>query len=162
MFVEFIQQPTHPFVLDYSSNFMAGGAGVEYYFGYSFPHSDLSMNDWRSRDNMWTLSRYALDFFSQNNVPFQTMTNRDDLFIGPGVSAWCLANDDVYVVYLRDGGSSTPLRLPAGEYTMAWFDPRNGGDLQSMTGVSSSGAGVTIGAPPNNVDQDWTVLIRKE
>lgn len=41
-------------------NLMAGGAGVEYYFGYSFPDSDLTCEDFRSRDNMWTLSRYAL------------------------------------------------------------------------------------------------------
>ena len=30
-------------------NLMAGGAGVEYYFGYEFPHTDLNSEDWRQR-----------------------------------------------------------------------------------------------------------------
>ena len=43
-------------------NLMAGGAGVEWYFGYSYPHSDLTAQDWRSRDQMWDYTRYALEF----------------------------------------------------------------------------------------------------
>ena len=31
-------------------NLMAGGAGVEWYFGYKFAHSDLNCEDWHSRD----------------------------------------------------------------------------------------------------------------
>jgi hypothetical protein len=34
-------------------NLMAGGAGVEYYFGYQRPQSDLTCQDFRSRDLMW-------------------------------------------------------------------------------------------------------------
>ena len=32
---------------------MAGGAGVEYYFGYSLPENDLLCEDFRSRDRSW-------------------------------------------------------------------------------------------------------------
>ena len=49
---------------------LTGGAGVEYYFGYSYDHSDLTCQDLRSRDNMWTQSKYALDFFTNNGIPF--------------------------------------------------------------------------------------------
>src|SRR3712207_247552 len=31
-------------------NLMAGGGGVEWYFGYKFPDSDLTAQSWRSRD----------------------------------------------------------------------------------------------------------------
>ena len=34
-------------------NLMAGGAGVEWYFGYTFPHNDLNCENWRNRDHMW-------------------------------------------------------------------------------------------------------------
>ncbi len=30
-------------------NLMAGGSGVEWYFGYKYPHMDLNCEDWRSR-----------------------------------------------------------------------------------------------------------------
>ncbi|MEL6805480.1 MAG: DUF5060 domain-containing protein, partial [Bacteroidota bacterium] len=45
-------------------NLMAGGAGVEWYFGYLNPHNDLGCEDWRSRDNVWNYTGYALDFFN--------------------------------------------------------------------------------------------------
>ncbi|MDX1285411.1 MAG: DUF5060 domain-containing protein, partial [Draconibacterium sp.] len=38
---------------------MAGGYGVEWYFGYDSPHSDLTCQDFRSRDLFWDQNRYA-------------------------------------------------------------------------------------------------------
>ncbi len=46
-------------------NLMAGGAGVEYYFGYQLPEHDLNLEDFRSRDKSWDYCRIALDFFSR-------------------------------------------------------------------------------------------------
>ena len=34
-------------------NLMAGGAGVEYYFGYGLPDNDLVAENFRSRDKSW-------------------------------------------------------------------------------------------------------------
>ena len=42
---------------------MAGGAGVEYYFGYWLPENDLVAENFRSRDKSWDYGRIALDFF---------------------------------------------------------------------------------------------------
>ena len=50
---------------------MAGGFGVEWYFGYDSPNSDLSCQDFRSRDLFWDQNRYALQFFKQ--IPFWEM-----------------------------------------------------------------------------------------
>ena len=44
-------------------NLMAGGAGVEYYFGYQLPQNDLGCEDFRSRDKSWDYCRIALEFF---------------------------------------------------------------------------------------------------
>jgi hypothetical protein len=41
-------------------NLMAGGAGVEYYFGYELPQNDLRLEDFRSRDRTWDYCRIAM------------------------------------------------------------------------------------------------------
>ena len=46
-------------------NLMAGGAGVEYYFGYKLAQNDLVAEDFRSRDKSWDYCRIALDFFQE-------------------------------------------------------------------------------------------------
>ena len=43
-------------------NLMAGGAGVEYYFGYGLPDNDLVAENFRSRDKSWDYGRIAIDF----------------------------------------------------------------------------------------------------
>ena len=138
-------------------NLMGGGAGCEWYFGYGYAHNDLNCEDWRSRDNLWTLTRIALDFFRQN-LPFQEMTPEDGL-----VSAgWCAAKPgEVYAIYLPNGGSAT-LQLAAGTYSVQWYNPRAGGALQngSVTSVTG-GATVSIGNPPSNAGQDWAVLVKR-
>ncbi len=56
---------------------MAGGSGVEWYFGYKFPHNDLNCEDWRSRDHLWDLTRYAVEFFHEY-LPFTEMKHADE------------------------------------------------------------------------------------
>ncbi|MCA9266561.1 MAG: DUF5060 domain-containing protein, partial [Planctomycetales bacterium] len=58
---------------------MAGGAGVEYYFGYQLPQNDLVCEDFRSRDQSWDYCRIALEFFRQQRIPLTEMSCRDDL-----------------------------------------------------------------------------------
>lgn len=135
-------------------NLMAGGAGVEYYFGYQFPPHDLNANDWRTRDTVWEDARHALDFF-YTYVPFWTMTPADDLASG---NAWVLADPGrVYAVYLPEGGT-TRIAMEAGAYDVAWYNPRTGGELQGRSSVTA-GASLTIGPPPAEQDADWAVLI---
>ncbi|MEM6693002.1 MAG: DUF5060 domain-containing protein, partial [Planctomycetota bacterium] len=52
---------------------MAGGAGNEWYFGYRAPESDLTLQDFRSRDRWWDYNRFALEFFTNNQIPFWEM-----------------------------------------------------------------------------------------
>jgi hypothetical protein len=42
---------------------MAGGAGVEYYFGYLLPENDLACEDFRSRHLSWQFCRIALKVY---------------------------------------------------------------------------------------------------
>ena len=146
-------------------NLMAGGAGVEYYFGYQLPQNDLNCEDWRSRDRSWDCARIALEFFPANQIPFWEMKNADAL-IGNAKndnSKYCLAKDgEVYLVYLPKGGTTDlDLNGAKGNFTVKWFNPRTGGKL--MDGPVKSvkgGGGVSLGPPPTGAEQDWVVLVR--
>jgi hypothetical protein len=49
-----------------------------------------------------------------------------------------------------------------GHYEVAWFDPRNGGALQSGTIKEVEGGSIQpLGQPLSNVKEDWVVLVRK-
>ena len=88
---------------------MAGGAGVEYYFGYKVPENDLVCEDFRSRDRSWDYCRIAIDFFQNESIPFWDMNNADHLIGNPenNNSRYCLAKEnEVYLVYLPTGGST--------------------------------------------------------
>nr|MCU0248522.1 DUF5060 domain-containing protein [Bryobacter sp.] len=106
-------------------NLLGGGSGVEWYFGYAYPHMDLNCEDWRSRDRMWDQTRYALEFFHRH-LPFWEMEPAAPLASGARVFAKPGA---VYAVQLPKGGSAE-LPLPPGKYRVLWFNPRSGGELQ--------------------------------
>jgi hypothetical protein len=141
-------------------NLMAGGAGVEYYFGYEYPHDDLNAEDWRSRDRVWDDVRHALTFF-RTHLPFWTMTPNDALVSGTDAHAFADPGA-VYAVYLPEGG---PAQLDLGTssqaYTVRWYDPRNGGALQTGSTERVRGPGMaSLGRPPEAPDADWAVLVR--
>jgi hypothetical protein len=147
-------------------NLMAGGAGVEYYFGYTLPQNDLACEDWRSRDQSWNYCRIALDFFRSHSVPFWEMKNADDLVGNPNHdnSKYCLAQPDtLYLVYLPNGGVvELDLGSTAASFTVAWFNPRTGGPLQTGGLAEAKGPGkVGLGQPPAESDADWVVMVRR-
>jgi CubicO group peptidase (beta-lactamase class C family) len=134
---------------------MAGGSGVEWYFGYRHAHHDLNLEDFASREALWRQTRFALEFFRQ--LPFADMRPVD----GAASQGLLLARDgDVYALYLpRDGEAS--LDLPAGRYTVEWYDPRRGGPLRAGSLREVEGGGrVPLGAPPEEPGADWAVVVR--
>ena len=141
---------------------MAGGAGVEWYFGYKFSNNDLNCEDWRSRDHLWDLTQYAVEFFHQH-LPFAEMTHQDELTAS--TEDYCFAKTgQIYAVYLPSGGT-TELDLGGNSvtFTVQWFNPRNpsAGRLQDGTIKEITGPGRTaIGYPPEDNDKDWVALIR--
>jgi len=141
-------------------NLMAGGAGCEWYFGYKHAHHDLNCEDWRSRDHLWDLTRYALEFFRQY-LPFSEMRHNDALTSSP--DDYCLAKvGRVYAIYLPNGGT-TKLDLGEADSTFAvrWYNPRTGGALGQGTVTSITGPGTkSIGYPPDERAKDWVVLVR--
>jgi hypothetical protein len=135
---------------------MAGGAGVEWYFGYRHPHHDLDLEDFASRARMWAQTRVALAFFREH-LPFTEMEPADALADG----GWCLARaGELYAVYLPRGGAAH-LELPAGRYGVRWYDPRAGGALREGSVREVEGGGrMALGAPPGEAERDWALLVR--
>ena len=146
-------------------NLMGGGSGVEWYFGYEYPHMDLNCEDWRSRDVMWNQTRYALEFF-QRHLPFWEMWPANDLADGRG--AYVFAKEgEIYAVYMPEA-HRTQMTLAAGEYRLRWYDPRNGGALKTGDSPTVKVGEIRMGedssvrlSPPSEPSKDWVALLEK-
>jgi hypothetical protein len=138
---------------------MAGGAGVEWYFGYRYAHNDLGLEDFGSRENWWVQSTLATQFMNQ--FPLEEMSCMDELVDSPG--AYCLAKEgELYLVYLPAGTDAGKLRLnQSAAMNVRWFNPRSGGELQQGSVASINGTGLQpLGTAPSDPDKDWVVVIQ--
>jgi hypothetical protein len=146
---------------------MAGGTGVEYYFGYKLPQNDLNAQDWRSREQTWAYSAIALNFFHEHEIPFWAMTSRNDL-IGADAKkneGYCLAKPgEVYLVYLPEPRGKVEIDLAdaRGGFTVHWFNPREGGKLIPGGNVKAGGKTSFAGLPGSAKGDDWLAVIRKK
>jgi len=135
---------------------------VEWYFGYNWANNDLNCEDWRSRDHMWDMTRYALEFF-QKNLPFTQMDHQDELTTP--IDDYCFAQSGrVYVIYMPRA-QKTYLNLGNHPYAFSvrWFNPRTGGELGTGSKATILGPGsVNIGEPPRDSDKDWVVLVKRQ
>lgn len=145
---------------------MAGGAGVEYYFGYRMPENDLLCQDYRSRHRSWHYCHLALDLFRREKIPFWEMENADGL-VGNGAhdnSRYCFAKaGEIYLVYLPQGGSTQlDLSGTSGGFSVRWYDPRRGGRPKagSVPEVKAGGP-AALGDPPHDSAEDWLVIVRR-
>ena len=138
-------------------NIMAGGAGVEWYFGYQHPHSDLTCQDYRTREKMWTQCRYTLEFFRKYEIPFWDMKCEDELTENTNDYVLCKPGE-IYLVYLKHGGK-VELNVTSGNFTYGWFNPRTGDGLSGLLQAGSANARrkVEAAAPDAN---DWLLVIK--
>jgi hypothetical protein len=156
------------------ANLMAGGGGVEWYFGYELPHSDLNCEDWRSRENMWAFSRHALDFFQQH-LPFQEM--EPDNSLTSAERDYVLAKEgEVYAIYLPEWeNNQIDLREFKGTFSVEWYNPRNGDGphngeqlmelyprrrVDSLTTIEGGGW-TDLGPAPYDHHEDWVMVLRR-
>jgi hypothetical protein len=147
-------------------NIMAGGAGVEYYFGDIPPESDMQCENYRSREKSWTYCGIALDFIKTNNIPFWEMVNSNKLIGNPENSheKYCFAKEgELYLVYLGyTPTTKLDLTNVSGTFTVNWYNPREGGALLNGRIKSVKGGKlVSLGTAPNNSKEDWIVIVKK-
>jgi len=135
--------------------FMGGGCGVEWYFGYKHPHSDLTCEDWHTRDKMWDQSYYAVTFF--RTLPVDKMESRDDLVLD---GDYCFCKEgELYVVYSKVSLKECSIDLSGVEndFIGKWYNPTKG--IYLDTTIDVKGSMITkIEKPDSN---DWVLLLNK-
>lgn len=144
---------------------LSGAAGVEWYFGANYPHNDLSSEDWRQRDQLWDITKHAKVFFTEH-LPFWEM-QPDHQLLGKGPSFCFKKTSEVYALYFpNDDAFSIDLSGDNTTFTVQWYDPLKGGELQegSVQRIEG-GQHVSLGLPPakksKNDKNDWVVLLKK-
>lgn len=138
---------------------LAGGTGVEWYFGYRFPHNDLNLEDFRSRENWWKQSTIATQFVRQ--FPLEKMKSADELVNVKG--AYCLAKPgEIYIIYLPVGTQNAKLKIDLkNPLSVKWFNPREGGKMLDGSVISIQGTGLqSLGNPPVDDEKDWLVIVQ--
>ena len=107
---------------------MAGGAGVEWYFGYKYEEADLTCEDWRSRDGLWEQTREALEVF--NYMQVDKMAPKDELIDG---DAWCLGAKGIGYIMYAPYGEAFELDLTGDDksYLLNYRDGATGTGLPS-------------------------------
>ena len=137
---------------------LAGGAGVEWYFGYRYPHNDLNLEDYRSRENWWRQSTIATTFMKR--FPLEEMKANNKLVNVNG--ALCLEKPgELYLIYMPSANKNPMINLPGNKkYSVKWFDPRLGGELIDGTVSVIQGNGSRfLGNPPGDINKDWVLVV---
>jgi hypothetical protein len=129
---------------------MAGGMGVEYYYGYETVVTDLNAQTHRTRDLKYTQSGHALRFFETYVVDKIAQMSSSDNVTADNTDYVLSKAGEIYVVY-RPSGGTTAISLPSGTWKVQWYNPRNGGNLTAAASINNS-----LVAPDNN---DWVALI---
>ncbi len=145
---------------------LAGGAGNEWYFGYKYDHSDLTLQDFRSRDEWWDRCRIALRFFEENDIPFHELQNMDFLVgnaKGDPNKGFCFGRENsTYVVYLpKDTEIILDLKNEKTDFSLMWFDPQKGGALlEGALKTLPAGTATPLTGAPSTITGDRIALIR--
>ncbi len=148
------------------------GGNLEWYAG-SHPDpvgGDLTVEDFRIREEMWDYTRIAREFM-QDHLPFWEMEPADSLLTGEaplwgGGQVFAKVGEH-YAIYLpaADGdgmldlsdsgldGLSLPMQL-------RWFNPRTG-EFEGTPRDLFSGGVIELGAPPRDAHEDWVCWITR-
>ncbi|MEM9183505.1 MAG: Ig-like domain-containing protein, partial [Pseudomonadota bacterium] len=147
--------------------YMGGAAGFEWYVqqdggGHSF---DQAIDDFSEMDVALRWAGHAVSFFEslplQNMVPLNGLADSSS-----GGNSYVLAAPGLtYAVFNDRNGENWTLDLSdaPGVFEVSWFDPRNGGALQTgtQTGGIAGGQEVNLGSAPYAVNNDWAALVTR-
>lgn len=144
------------------------GGGVEFYLGYhDLPMGgDLSLEDFRTRDEMWNYIGHARSFMEEN-LPFWDMAPDDNLVRNEngafgGAEAFTIPGE-VYAIYFPNASSTGQLNLQGNsqEFELRWFNPRSGAFVGGAQSLGSGGGWRNLPSPPNSSNEDWIALVRE-
>jgi len=140
------------------------GGNIEWYFGFGgLPlGGDITVEDFRTREAMWTQSLHARRLM-ENNLPFHRMQPMDNLVSGEnqdfGGAEVFVAAGEIYAVYLPTANGNAVIRAGElnGTWRLRWFNTLSG-QFESEQIVSANGE-ISLNNAPSARDRDWVVLI---
>ena len=144
------------------------GGGVEFYFGYhALPlGGDLSLEDFRTREEMWGYLRNARELI-EGELPFHDMDPRDELVRSEsgsfgGAEVFALPGR-VYAVYYPRASDTGELDLEGHtqRFEVEWYDPRNGEFVGVPVSLGTGGDWKDMPSPPHTSGEDWIALVRE-
>lgn len=117
----------------------------------------MTFNKGTNRSTNESLTSTPDGSVSGNSVNGPGSADTDNyLFADPG---------DTYVAYVLDDAEDQILNLSgqSGTYQVRWYDPRNGGALQTGSVQSVNGGDfVALGEAPSEPNEDWVILITRQ
>lgn len=140
------------------ANLMAGGGGVEYYFGYKTGCGDLDCQDWRSRENLWKQSKTALDIL--RSLPFYTLQPANQLTFDKN---WCLADNELSIILIY-GKNLSELRLTvpdSARYDYTFYNPITGKKIKGKENLNYL-PGILLYVPKELRKMDFVCLLKKQ
>lgn len=154
------QDPSHDSLRRHAlwGSLLAGAAGVEWYFGGKHPHNDLTAEDWRTRANLWKQTKIAMTFFNQH-VNFWGLNAAPELVSNTEVTIATNPSNQLVLYFPTQQTASVDMREFSGDFSLIWFDPKNGGELVDSTESGLVGGELHLLSPPND-DVDWVALIQ--
>lgn len=146
---------------------MAGGDGFMWYIqqdggGHGF---DQRIEDFAIMRDAFRWSGYIRDFLSPlpllDMVPSRTIVTSTT-----GEDACLYQAGEVYAIFNDSAGSGISLDLTGvpgtTNFTVRWFDPRNGGALVIGSVATIAGGAVrNLGNAPSDLTKDWAVLVQR-
>ena len=151
------------------SQFLGGGSGIEWYFGYQGTFGDVQSKNFRIVQKLWKQSKIAVDLMYE--LPFTEMKPENTVVVndkGLPTYAFMKPGSD-YLLHFPDGiyKGITKINLQGhpGKYKIVWVNPRTG-DQQVASGTISGRAWRNLGTPDVEKDaylkNDWVCLVRKK
>lgn len=144
----------------------AGGAGHQTYFGFSFPNSDIDVEDMRSYEGWFKQVVVMLDFFPENKVPFQDMVATEEL-TSNGMYTFYKPGDMYLVQVVSRYATSLDLTKDSSSsgYAISWFDAAKGGAPKAgSVDCAPAGGWAALGTPPGGdwEKRDWIAILKKD
>ncbi len=155
--------PNHPSLTRYVlwGTLLSGASGIEWYFGAHTAQNDLNTEDWRLRNQLWEISNNAKVFF-EKYLPYWEMVPKPELINNK--EAYCLCKTNaIYALYIPNYKSSKiNLKEASGEFQVHWYNPFEGGELNTGSVKSLTGGDeVDLGIPPSRIGEDWVIILSR-
>jgi PKD repeat protein len=151
-------------------SYFSGAAGVEIYCGGSNGYDQAALADFRLFQDAYQWMAIAHQFVT-TNLPFHEMVPADNVLTGESsyqdgtggskdISGEVFAKPgSLYAVYYPNASNTGTIALPAGNWSLTWFNPRSGVWVGSA--IAMTGGSVAMPAAPSDASNDWVALITK-